>query len=130
MLDLRSSVYARAILFMVVVSLALLGLDLKQSWTARDARLQEAKTETNNLVGSLAQHAQDVFETTDALVKGLSEFITAEGTDSDALRRLERRMHARVTNQQLLYCAILNWTSTATGSPAHSPARYSTRSAT
>jgi signal transduction histidine kinase len=103
----RPSVYAKAILFMALVCLTLIGLDLRQNWTSRDARLQEARTETGNLARSLAQHAQDVFETSDAAVKTLSDIIVDDGIGEDAIERLDRRMHARVANQQLFHTMFL-----------------------
>jgi signal transduction histidine kinase len=123
MLDLRSSVYARVVLFLAVVCLALLGLDMKQIWTARDTRLQEARTDTDNLARSLAQHAQDVFETTDAVVNGLSDTILAEGRDPAAVRRLERRMRLRVADQKILNGLFVfdengNWVGSSQGAAA------------
>jgi signal transduction histidine kinase/ActR/RegA family two-component response regulator/HPt (histidine-containing phosphotransfer) domain-containing protein len=97
------SLYGRAILFVAGVCLALIGLDIGQSWTARDARLREAKTETENLARSLAQHAQDVFETTDALLKTLSEEISIAGSNSAAILRLDRQLHRRVSVEPLLH---------------------------
>jgi len=121
MLDLRSWVYAKAILFIVVVSLALLGLDLKQSWTAYNARLQEAATDTNNLARSLAQHAQDVFETIDAELKGMLVTLV-DGTGPAAIARLERRMHGLVEDQPLLHGMNLfdehgNWLASSFAGP-------------
>ncbi len=122
MLDLRSWFYARAILFMAVVSLALLGLDLKQSWTAYSARLQEATTDTNNLARSLAQHAQDVFETIDAELKGVLDTLGIDGTGPAAIARLEQRMHGLVEDQQLLHGINLfdehgNWLASSFAGP-------------
>jgi len=92
--------YGRIILFMVVVSLTLLGMDLGQSWTAHDARLREARIETENLARSLARHAQDVFETSDALVKGLRDSLDHDGTGSSAIALLEYRMGVQIRNQK------------------------------
>jgi signal transduction histidine kinase/CheY-like chemotaxis protein len=103
------SVYGKAIVFIAVVCLALSGLDIRQSWTARDTRLREVQTETENLARSLAQHSQDVFETTDALLKTLSDAISVAGGDPDAIRRLDQRLHVRVSAQRLLHgVAVFN----------------------
>jgi signal transduction histidine kinase len=114
MRERRPSVYTKVVLFIALVCVTLTGLDLRQNWTSRDARLLEARTETGNLARSLAQHAQDVFETADAAVKTLSDTVVDEGTDQAAIQRLDRRMHARVANQHLFHTLFLydergNW---------------------
>ena len=106
--------YIKAILFVTLVCVTMLGLDIKQVWLARGVRVQQAQTETANLARSLAQHAQDVFESTDATLKGLRATLAEEGTDPGAMARLGRRMRARVVNQEIiqrlfLYGANGNW---------------------
>ncbi len=103
MLDRHLSVYARVVLFLALVCLALIGLDLKQSWTSHDNRLREARLETSNLARSLAQHAQDVFETTDSALKGLRDTVEADGLGPAAVGRLGQRMRSRVVNQRLFH---------------------------
>jgi two-component sensor histidine kinase len=80
----------------------MLALDLQQVWTARDARLQQAKTETNNLARSLAQHAEDVFETTDAVIKVLRDNVVYGGTNPTAIQRLEHWMRIRVSGTSFI----------------------------
>ena len=103
MRDLWSSVHTRVLLFTTVVCLALLGLDLNQIWAAHDARLEVAKTETDNLARSLAQHVQDIFQASDAALRGVADVLAAEGRDPISIRRLERRMRVRVESQQLFH---------------------------
>jgi len=98
----RWSLSTKAMLFVVFACLGMLSLDIRQIWTAHDADLQGAQVETRNLARSLAQHAQDVFENTDAILKGLREGVAYDGTGPDAIQRLEYRMRARVQNQPLL----------------------------
>jgi signal transduction histidine kinase len=97
------ALFASGILFVAFVSLLLIGLDLEQSWTAHDARMQQARTETENLARSLAQHAQDVFETSDAILKGLRDTLAHEGTSPEAIRLLEHRMRTQVANQTYIH---------------------------
>ena len=103
MLDLRMSVYTRALLFIAVMCVALVGLDLEQSWATRSARLAQAQMETGTLARSLTQHVQDVFENTDTMLKGLRDAIVADGIEPAAIRRLDRRMHVLVENQRILH---------------------------
>jgi signal transduction histidine kinase/CheY-like chemotaxis protein/HPt (histidine-containing phosphotransfer) domain-containing protein len=97
------SIYSKVMIFTAFLCLAMLGLDLRQTWMARDARLQEAVTETDNLVHSVAQHVQDVFETTDGELKGMRQSLGIEGRDPVALLHLEQRMRARLANQRLFH---------------------------
>ena len=101
-------------LFVALVCLTVLGLDIRQIWMARDARLQRAETETANLARSLAQHAQDVLEGADITLRGLRGTVAEDGTDPAAMSRLSRRMHTRVAGQQqiqrlFLYDENGNW---------------------
>ena len=110
----RSPLYVRTILFVTLVCAIMLGLDVRQVWLARSVRLQQAQTETANLARSLAQHAQDVFESTDATLKGLRATFAEDGGDPGAMARLGRRMRTRVMNQDIiqrlfLYDANGNW---------------------
>lgn len=98
----RFPLYIRAILFVVLVCMTMLALDLRQSWIARDVRLQQATTETGNLADSLAQHALDVFENTDSFLKVLRSALLDEAADPAAVLRVERRMRTRVAGQNLI----------------------------
>jgi two-component sensor histidine kinase len=109
-----SPLYARTALFVVFVCLTMLALDARQLWIAREERLRQAATETDNLARSLAQHVQDIFESTDAIVKLVRANIDAEGTAPDAIVRMQRRMRARVAEQNpvqriFAYNADGNW---------------------
>jgi signal transduction histidine kinase/CheY-like chemotaxis protein len=97
------SLYTNAMIFTGMVCIALLGLDLEQTWVAHDVRLQEAKTETDNIVRSVAQHVQDIFETTDAELRGLQQAPGVGGRDPAVLMLLEQRMRMRVANQRLFH---------------------------
>ena len=106
--------YVRAILFVTLVCATMIGLDVLQVWSAHTVRLNEAKTDTENLVRSFAQHAQDILESTDTLLKGLRATIAEDGTDPVAMSRLARRMRTRVINQDIIqrlfaYDASGNW---------------------
>ncbi len=97
-----SSLYAQAILFAAVVGIILVGIDVRQIWVAKDARLREVYRDTANLARSLAQHAEDVFVTTDASLKSLRAFIIDNGTDQQAIARLNRGIRARVAAEKFL----------------------------
>jgi signal transduction histidine kinase len=103
----RSPVQAKVIVFLCLVCLMLVSLDVEQSWTAREGRMREARIEANNLARSLAQHAEDVFETTDAEVRTLRDTVADEGVGAASIDRLERRMRAQVANQPLFHTLFL-----------------------
>ena len=99
-LSYRPSLRTTAILFVAMVCMSLLALDLWQAWSARDAQLHDAKTETANLARSLAQHAQQAFETADIILIGLRERFEKDGTGPRALARMEAHMRVRAADQR------------------------------
>jgi diguanylate cyclase (GGDEF)-like protein/PAS domain S-box-containing protein len=84
------------IAFIAVACVALAALGAYQRWRAYDDELAQARSETENLANSLAQHAQDAFSAADTVLIGLQERVTVDGTGPAALERLSRVMRLRV----------------------------------
>lgn len=99
----RPSLRATALLFVAAVCLCLLALNLWQAWSARDAQLRNATTATANLARSLAQHAQQTFETADTILIGLRERFERDGTGPEALARTESHMRNRAAYQRRVH---------------------------
>ena len=78
--------------FVVVVCLALVGVDGYRLWGARQAKLEEARRETANLARSLAQHARASVQAADTVLLGLRERTEFEGTGRIQVERLHRVM--------------------------------------
>jgi PAS domain S-box-containing protein len=89
-------------MFAIAAGVFLLAVDLRQIWAAHETQLREANTSTANLARSIAQHVQDVFDTTDALLKTLRVAVDDEGSAPDALSRLSRRLRVSIASQAML----------------------------
>lgn len=91
----RLSVAARAIVFVIIVSVSLVAIDTWRSLNARTVQLQEMDVATSNLARASAQHANDTFKEADTLLVGLTERIQYDGTGPAALERLHRLLVLR-----------------------------------
>jgi len=82
--------------FVILASLSLFACVLWLIWDARGARLNEARSASENLASALAQHAEDTLKTADAVLLGMAERLEVDGQDAGRLPRLQRFMRQRV----------------------------------
>ena len=111
---LRPQIHNRVVLFVAVACLLGMALEGWPLWQARDTAIREDKTETSNLARSLAQHAHDVVKTSETVLEGLRERITADGLAPESLGRLHDSMTAAADRLPMLdglfvYDAAGNW---------------------
>ena len=92
----RGSLQATAVGFIVLVCLILVGLDAHRTWNARSRAVEHATATTENLTGSVAQHAEDTIRTTDGILIALVERLEKDRSDPDALERLRPLLAAEV----------------------------------
>ncbi|TWI53010.1 diguanylate cyclase [Pseudomonas duriflava] len=85
-----------ALSFVVLVCLAILGLDIWQTMTARAQRLQEGEVNVSNLTRAIAQHAEDTIAEADTVIAGIVERVEWDGLEALNRERLERWMRSRV----------------------------------
>ena len=114
----KRSAQLRAIAFLTLVCLSLIGMEAWSIWTARQVQIQEATTATSNMTRSLAQHAHDTVRTADSILLGLVERVEQDGTSALALMRLHRLLQARAAqlpliNGILVYDATGRWIATS-----------------
>jgi diguanylate cyclase (GGDEF)-like protein len=88
--SLKQSAQSRAIGFVALVCVALIGMTVWNIWKAYDEQLRESTTTTRNMAGFLAQHASDTFRSADTVLLGLVERIEQDGLAAPALPRLHR----------------------------------------
>jgi hypothetical protein len=87
---LKKSGQSRAIGFVLLVCIALIGMTTWNIWKAYDEQLRESTTTTRNMAGFLAQHASDTFLAADTVLLGLVERIEQDGLAAPALPRLHQ----------------------------------------
>lgn len=114
----KRSARARAIAFLTLVCLSLIGMEAWNIWKARQVQLQEATVATSNMTRSLAQHAHDTMRIADSILLGLVERVEQDGTDAPALARLHRFLRARAAglpliNGILIYDESGSWIATS-----------------
>lgn len=77
-----------ALLFVGLVTAALLVLTAWQSWTSHEQALREAQMDATNLARALSQHADDAFEEADATLGGVIERVETDGFGPGQIGRL------------------------------------------
>jgi len=82
--------------FVVLASLSLLASVIWLIWDARQTRLDEARSSSENLAAALAQHAEDTLKAADTVLLGLAERLEVDGQDEQRMPRLQRFMQQRV----------------------------------
>lgn len=83
-----------AIALLGVLVCSLLGLDVWQSWTARNQALANARNNALNLARSLAEHASSSVEQADTVLTDLVERVQTDGAEGAQHERLHRIMQA------------------------------------
>ena len=86
----------RAILFVLLVCLSLVGMGCWSLWKARLVQMGEASTATANMTRALAQHADDTLRSADSVLLGLVERLEADGMNAASLPRLKKLLQASV----------------------------------
>ncbi|MBN9357425.1 MAG: sensor domain-containing diguanylate cyclase [Herbaspirillum huttiense] len=76
--------------FVAAVCLALLLLEVWNSWNARRVQLQDTYSAVGNISSSLAQHANATFKEADIVIAGVSERIRNDGLGRTARQRLHQ----------------------------------------
>jgi diguanylate cyclase (GGDEF)-like protein/PAS domain S-box-containing protein len=89
----RLSASATTVAFVLLVCAVLIGHEAFGIWTSRDATLQDARKDTENLARSLAQHAEDTIRTVDAILISMVERMEVGSRDGSAIERLRRLFH-------------------------------------
>jgi diguanylate cyclase (GGDEF)-like protein/PAS domain S-box-containing protein len=90
LLGWRLSASATTIVFVLSVCAILIGHEAIRIWTSRDAALQDAQKDTENLARSLAQHADDTIRMVESILNGTVERLEAGSRDDAALQRLRK----------------------------------------
>ena len=73
----------RLIVGTLAVVAVLIGADSWRTWQARSDDIEQQQVDIANLARSLAQHAHDLFQTTDTLISGLRAMREADGVAQD-----------------------------------------------
>lgn len=100
---LRPTPYVNTVAFVVLVCLALIGIDILRTWNARLAELAEVRTETSNLARSLAQQAGDTIDAVDLVLQDVRERVETDGETPASLARLHRLIMARSADLPMLH---------------------------
>ena len=95
MLSIRAA-KVKAILFVILVCLSLVGVGAWGIWKGRTAQLQEATTATTNMTRALAQHADDTIRAADSVLLGLVERLETDGMGEAVLPRLKKLLQLTV----------------------------------
>jgi diguanylate cyclase (GGDEF) domain len=83
--------------FIILVCLAILGLEGWRDWSEHESALEETETQMVNLARSLKQHAEDTFEMTDYALAAVIDLLQADGTSPEALAHLHSILVNRVS---------------------------------
>jgi len=83
--------------FIVLVCLAILGLEGWRDWSEHEGALEETETQMVNLARSLRQHAEDTFEMTDYALAAVVDLLQVDGTSPEALAHLHSILVNRVS---------------------------------
>jgi diguanylate cyclase (GGDEF)-like protein len=86
----------KALLFVLLVCLSLVGMGCWSLWKARVVQMEEATTATVNMTRALAQHADDTLRAADTVLLGLVERLEVDGMTAASLPRLKKLLQARV----------------------------------
>jgi diguanylate cyclase (GGDEF)-like protein len=100
---IKPSLAARVAILLVLLCIALVGLDAWQLWRARADQLHDAEVAAANLAKSLSQHAYDTFKEADTVLVGLVERMEYATVDETALNRLHVLLVNRVTELPQLH---------------------------
>ncbi len=108
----------RAIVFVTVVCVSLLGLQAWGAWAAYGRQMAEASVATDNMRRALVQHAEDTFRAADVVLDDTVERLRIDGTSPAALQRLHAMFEShyarlRQINGILVYDRGGRWIATS-----------------
>ena len=102
--SLQAISLARALTGLIlVVCISLVALTSILGWKSRTEWLENAKTATENLTYSVAQHAEATFDQSDTVVLDVLEHVEREGMSADKLPYLKAVLVNKVTQQPQLH---------------------------
>jgi diguanylate cyclase (GGDEF)-like protein len=90
------SVTARVLLFIAIVSIALVALEAWSRSSAREDALSQSRIATANTARASAENVQNTFDVVDSIVWGLVERVTNDGIDAASRSRLHALAQATV----------------------------------
>ena len=93
----------KAILFVALVCLSLLGTGVWAIWKSHATDLQDAATVTTNMARALAQHADDTLRAADTILVGLVERLETEDMASASLPRIKKMLQLSVAELPSLH---------------------------
>jgi diguanylate cyclase (GGDEF)-like protein len=94
----RFSIIFWATLFVGVVCLSLVGVDIWRALATRSEQLAEMERLGANLARAMAQQADDTIKAADTALADIVERVESDGQGVRALARVQRQMHAQVSN--------------------------------
>lgn len=84
-----------AAIFVMLACVAMLVLSGWREWASKSTDLNNAETDMANLARSLTQHAEDTVELADAVLMGLANRLETNGTDPEAIARIQSFLDQR-----------------------------------
>ena len=93
----------KAILFVVLVCLSLLGIGVWAIWKSHESDLQDASTVTANMTRALAQHADDTLRAADTILIGFVERLENDDMSAASLPRIRKMLQLSVTELPSLH---------------------------
>lgn len=80
----------------------LIGADGWRTLQARSDQISQQQVDTANLARSLAQHAHDLFQTTDTLISGLRAMLEADGLERDKAEALHLMLARHIETMSII----------------------------
>lgn len=93
----------RAAAFVVLTCTAILGISAWREWSAREAMLDDARTDATNLARSLTQHAEDSLELLDSSVIGVVSRLETDGSDPATIEKVLAILKSRKDAIERIY---------------------------
>lgn len=93
----------KAILFVAMVCLSLLGIGAWATWKSHETDIQDATTVTTNMTRALAQHADDTLRAVDSILIGFVERLENDDMSSASLPRIKNMLQLIVAELPSLH---------------------------
>lgn len=87
----------KAMLFVLIVCLSMVGMGAWSIWKGRKTDLHDATTATTNMTRALAQHADDTIRAADSILLGLVERLETDGMADATLPRMKKLLQLSVS---------------------------------
>lgn len=88
----------RALLYLICIFAAFLGMEVWREWTGREGAIRRAHTEMANLATSLRQHAEDTFQMAEIMLAGVVQRFESEGLNPTSIARAKATMQTAITD--------------------------------